>query len=334
VTPDQVVDAVRAAGAAQRPIEPVGRCSVVGRLGPAGRPGPLALRMEDLYGFRSYDPGDLTLTVAAGTTLPEVTAVLAEAGQECPIEPSHPWLGTTVGGRMATGLSGLRRLGVGPIRDWLLGARFVTGDGRLVRAGGATVKNVTGYDLVRLLCGSWGTLGVLVEVTLKTRPRPAVSAWFAGFEPRERWLAKLFAPAAVVRVPGETRVLLEGPSRDVTEQAAAAGLTPAEAPTLPSGVRIAVPPRDLDAVVDRLDGLGARWAAEEGVGVVHATTLASSEALRGLREQVEDRGGRLLVYDPPDGVSALGRPANPELVARVRRALDPPGILAPWRYAV
>src|SRR5207247_4197918 len=88
--------------------------------------------------------------------------------------------GATVGGVLAVGRSGLRRLRFGPIRDVLLEARYVSAEGRLVKAGGPTVKNVSGFDLCRLLVGSLGTLGLLAEVVLRCRPLPAESRWLAG----------------------------------------------------------------------------------------------------------------------------------------------------------
>src|SRR5262249_42882072 len=119
-------------------------------------------------GVVSYDPADLTVTVGAGTTIDDLSSVLATAGQECVLDPRHPT--ATVGGVLATGLSGHRRLRHGPLRDRVLEVRFVTADGRLVKGGGPTVKNVSGFDLPRLLVGSLGTIGVLVQATLRCQP--------------------------------------------------------------------------------------------------------------------------------------------------------------------
>src|SRR5437763_3367924 len=127
-------------------------------------------------GVGRYEPEDLTVTVGAGTTCAELDAVLAERGQECALDPRDA--SATVGGVVACGLSGVRRLRHGPLRDQVLEVRFVTADGRLVKGGGPTVKNVTGYDLPRLLVGSLGTIGVLVQVTLRCQPEPPTSAWF------------------------------------------------------------------------------------------------------------------------------------------------------------
>src|SRR5262245_49133883 len=125
----------------------------------------------------------MTVTVGAGTPFGELDATLATRGQEVALDPrSHD---ATIGGILACGLSGLRRLRYGPVRDHVLEVRFVTGDGQVVKGGGPTVKNVTGYDLPRLLVGSFGTLGVLAQVTLRCRPRPRVTRWLrASATPR------------------------------------------------------------------------------------------------------------------------------------------------------
>lgn len=122
-----------------------------------------------LTGVVLYDPAALTLVVRAGTPLAEVEQLLAAEGQRLPFEP--PGLpGSTIGGVVATNASGPRRVLAGACRDSLIGVRFVDGAGRLVRNGGRVMKNVTGYDLVKLMAGSRGTLGVLSEVAFKLAP--------------------------------------------------------------------------------------------------------------------------------------------------------------------
>src|SRR5262249_53954994 len=127
-------------------------------------------------GIVDYDPADLTVTLGAGTTCEELATVLHAHGQECPLDPRDPH--ATIGGVLACGLSGPRRLRHGPLRDRLLEVRFVAADGRLVKGGGPTVKNVSGFDIPRLLVGSLGTIGVLVQVTLRCQPAPASASWF------------------------------------------------------------------------------------------------------------------------------------------------------------
>ena len=139
---------------------------------------PLRVAMS---GITLYEPGALTLVAAAGTPVAEIEAALAAEGQRLAFEvpDMRGLLGTegqsTIGGVVASNASGPRRVAVGAARDFLLGVRFVDGAGRVVKNGGRVMKNVTGYDLVKLMAGSHGTLGVLTEVALKVLPRPEVA---------------------------------------------------------------------------------------------------------------------------------------------------------------
>lgn len=140
------------------------------------------LETGGLSGIRLYEPGALTLVAGAGTPLAHINEVLAEKGQHLPFEPMDPrrFMGSsgepTIGGIVAANVSGPRRVQCGACRDYLLGVRFVDGSGTVVRNGGRVMKNVTGYDLVKLMAGSWGTLGVLSEVSLKVLARPEAEA--------------------------------------------------------------------------------------------------------------------------------------------------------------
>ena len=140
------------------------------------------LTVAGLSGITFYEPGALTLVARAGTSLALVEATLASEGQMLAFEPMdhRKLLGTsgepTIGGTVAANVSGPRRVRAGACRDFLLGVRFVDGCGRIIKNGGRVMKNVTGYDLVRLMAGSRGTLGVLSEVCLKVLPRPESTA--------------------------------------------------------------------------------------------------------------------------------------------------------------
>jgi len=123
-------------------------------------------------GIVSYDPTELVITARAGTPLADLSAALEAAGQMLPCEPPSFGEGATLGGMVAAGLSGPRRPWSGSVRDFVLGTRVITGLGKHLRFGGEVMKNVAGYDLSRLLVGSYGCLGLLTEVSLKVLPKP------------------------------------------------------------------------------------------------------------------------------------------------------------------
>jgi glycolate oxidase FAD binding subunit len=138
--------------------------------------GAAALDLRGLRGIVEYDPAEYTLTALAGTPLAEVEILLGRAGQYLPFDPPFAPAGATLGGTVAAGLSGPGRHRYGGVRDFVIGVRFVDGTGALVRGGGRVVKNAAGFDLPKLMVGSLGRLGVLVEVSLKVFPRPEATA--------------------------------------------------------------------------------------------------------------------------------------------------------------
>ncbi|MGE8416644.1 putative FAD-linked oxidoreductase [compost metagenome] len=130
-------------------------------------------------GIVNYDPTELVITARAGTRLSDVVAALQANQQMLPCEPPHSDDGATLGGMVAAGLSGPRRPWVGSVRDFVLGTRVITGLGQHLRFGGEVMKNVAGYDLSRLLAGSFGCLGLITEVSLKVLPIPRCQAHIA-----------------------------------------------------------------------------------------------------------------------------------------------------------
>ncbi len=244
-------------------------------------------------GIVSIRADEMTVRCGAGTPVSELDDALAAVGQSVAIPPTG-----TVGGALAVGHSGLRRLGYGPIRDTVLQVRYVSAAGEVVTAGGPTVKNVSGFDLCRLLVGSRGTLGFLAEVILRTRPRARYEQWFTSTADPWDLVATLYRPTSVLWDGERTLVLLEGDRRDVDDQARLLGLSPADPPgSLPTGGRWSLPPNELQ----RLPPTG-RFVAEIGVGIVHHE------------------------HPPPD---RQVDPAVSELHRRIKQRFDPTGRLNP-----
>src|SRR5699024_1400043 len=126
----------------------------------------------------SYEPADLTASFHAGTTLAEVNDILGEQGQELPLDMPQADR-ATIGGLVATGFYGPRRLGSGTLKDLLIGCAYVRGDGLVAKAGGMLVKNVSGFEISRLLHGSWGSLAGLTSINLKVVPKPKADFTFS-----------------------------------------------------------------------------------------------------------------------------------------------------------
>ncbi|RPI18830.1 MAG: FAD-binding protein, partial [Acidobacteria bacterium] len=138
----------------------------------ASRDGFTTLDFSRLSGIIEYEPSEFTITALAGTRIAEVQRLLAEHGQFLPFDPVLAEAGATLGGTVAAAGRGPASLRYGGVRDFLIGVRFVDGQGRLIRGGGKVVKNAAGFDLPKLIVGSAGTLGVLAELTFKVFPRP------------------------------------------------------------------------------------------------------------------------------------------------------------------
>ncbi len=156
--------------------------------------GALTLNLSGLSGVVDYQPDEYTFTACAGTPVADVEAMLAEQGQYLPFDPPFAARGATLGGTVAAGLSGSGRYRYGGVRDFLIGMRFVDGQGQEVRGGGAVVKNAAGFDFPKLFVGSLGRLGVLTELTFKVFPQPpAFATVTADFGPLADLLSAVHA---------------------------------------------------------------------------------------------------------------------------------------------
>ena len=231
-------------------------------------------------GIEAFEPAEMTVTVGAGTTVATLSAALAESGQEVAIDGPY---GSTVGGALMIGRSPLRRGRLGEVADVLLQADCVGADGAVFTAGGPTVKNVTGYDLCRLLVGSLGTLALVGRVILRTRPLPEAFAWMSGAVSTEEVVDALYRPATVLWDGVETTVRVEGDAQDVDEEVGrlqTLGMAPTVEPALPTEW-------------DRWTGvLPPGGVLEVGAGVVHQPDQPESGTVsvgvRALGERVRD----------------------------------------------
>ena len=215
-------------------VVPMGFGAHLGLGGTPRRPF-LALSLASLNALVDHEPANMTLTAQAGMSLTRIQAAAADRGQWLPVDPPLP-AATSVGGLIAANLSGPSRFSQGTVRDLLIGITVVRADGTLVKSGGRVVKNVAGYDLGKLYCGSLGTLGVIVEATFKLRTLPkarAVARIACADVPRMQELAARILTAPLeplfmeltARVPSADSAYVlvvgfGGPAEDVSDQAA------------------------------------------------------------------------------------------------------------------
>lgn len=212
-TPEAAAEVLRAAARDRLAVVPWGGGVGLSRTSAPSRY-DLALDLTGLDAIVAHEPDDLTITAGCGTTLATLRAAAAAHGQELPLEAARAER-ATLGGILAANASGPRRLRLGSPRDRILGARFALGDGTLARSGGRVVKNVAGYAVHRLLCGSRGGLGVLLEATLKLEAAPARRvALVFGAGPRALGDAARWAELAALE-PAALTVVGGGPAREL-----------------------------------------------------------------------------------------------------------------------
>lgn len=343
-----------------------------------GRPveGGDTLDMRGLTGVVDYDPPELVLTVRPGTPLAEIAALVAGQGQMLAFEPfDHgPIFGraeseATIGGVIAAGVAGSQRISGGGARDHVLGMRAVSGRGELFVSGAKVVKNVTGYDLPKLLTGSWGRLAAITELTLKVMPKPRMRATrvLAGLDPAQAVAAMAVAmgsPAEVTAaayLPDEkiTAFRIQGFHASVAARCAmlAARLAdfgvlhdPGEAegegiwdalrtlsplPATSPLWRISAPPAAGAAICEALGRDGSRCLLDWAGGLVWAASDAPADSVRAIATRA---GGHAMLVRGPAELRASApafHPQPPTLAAleeRVRRAFDPSGVFETGRF--
>ena len=317
-----------------RPVFPWGGGT---HMGPhtGDRPEVLVLT-SDLNRVVDWQPDDLTLVVEAGALVSEVEAMLAERGQSAVLPEQAA--GSTIGGMIASGVSGYRRLRYGPTRDRVLEATMASGDGRVFTAGGRVVKNVTGYDIPRLVSGSLGSLGILGQVCLKLWPIPETAATLS-VEPAA--VDRLYRPLGLIETESGSIAYLAGTAEEVAGQAAAVGaelergLVWPEPLTNPARIELRVPSPLTGAAVERVRICGAQaFRAQHGVGIVTAGFADwSDERLNDLRTWAEGNAGAAVVEAAPhEVVDRWGKaPDSADLQRRVKAAFDPRRIMVPGR---
>lgn len=295
-------------------------------------------------GIVDYEPTELVLTARCGTLLSEIDDALARNGQFLAFEPPAFGADPTIGGIVAAGLSGPRRASAGAARDFVLGATLLDARGELLRFGGQVMKNVAGFDVSRLLCGSLGILGVITEVSLKVLPRPRTEATlqFAttaldALDRFNRWRAQPLPISATAWHDGSARVRLSGATSAVRAACEAIGGTALDDAAARDWWR-SLRDQQLDYFAE---SSGPLWRMSlpataplepGGADLIEWSGalrwLRSDEPADAIRERAAHAGGTAMLWRGADGAPRF-HPLTPvilDLHRRLKRQFDPRGI--------
>jgi glycolate oxidase FAD binding subunit len=296
-------------------------------------------------GIVAYEPTELVITARGGTPLTEIEAALAEQRQMLAFEPPHFGEGATIGGVVAAGLSGPRRAAAGAVRDFVLGVRMLDGRGDDLAFGGRVMKNVAGYDVSRLMAGSLGTLGIILEVSLKVLPAPVAEATLKLELPEGRaidvmnaWAGKPWPISATAYTDGELGVRLSGAAAAVRAARGKLGGEQVDADRAASfwaGIREQSDPFfEGEEPLWRLAvpsatpplGLGGRSLIEWNGGLRWLKASADAHAVR---DRAGRAGGHATLFRGGDKAVGVFQPLQPAVATihrRLKAEFDPRGL--------
>ena len=352
-TAEELARTLREASAGRLAVTPVG-CGRASEMGDPLDRCDVELHTGRLDRVLEHSQGDMVVSVEAGIAIESLQTELRQKGQFLPLDPFNS-PGHTIGGLLASGWTGPLRQRFGSPRDFLIGIRVALPDGRLASAGGRVVKNVSGYDMMKLHLGAMGSLGVIVAASFKVFPNAlhdvTVELSCASFE--EAWAASekaqaLPLPPAALELLSSGRLLarflaskdaVERMVRELGWKEANPSVWVEHSRRGPSSwARIAVPRHKLHAILLSLP-VGAEWWASPGVGIVHWSIASGAETVRDARATAESSGGSLVMMAGPDDlrreVGAWGTPPPTlELMKRLKNEFDPERTLNPGRFVV
>lgn len=343
----EVADVLRDAAARGLTVVPRGRGTKQGWGLPVEA--DLVVDLSAMDRVLDHQAGDLIVDTQAGARLADVQAHVATEGQRLALDETVP--GASIGGALATNASGPQRLVAGTARDLLIGVTVVRADGVVARAGGRVVKNVAGYDLGKLVVGSFGTLAVVTEAVFRLHPEPEVRRWVTTVAEDPHALAHAVVHSQAVpwavEVDGATLSVMVGgrpegvAARVEAVQALVGGSVSETAPawwgTYPwqpgeIGVKVTCA---LSGLRDVLAAAGDRVRGSAGVGVLYAVAEEPADVDR-LREVAARHGGTVVVVDAPDEVKQVVDVWGPvpalDLMRRVKDQFDPGHRLSPGRF--